>query len=82
MRIIEMRLHTFYSVILCCLVLPWMGQALCAQEIQVLSLDSCLKAAQAHNATIQSSKLDIEAADYVRREVMAKFFPVEEKLNT
>ena len=70
-----MRLHTFYSVILCCLVLPWMGQALCAQEIQVLSLDSCLKAAQAHNATIQSSKLDIEAADYVRREVMAKFFP-------
>ena len=51
-----------------------MGQALCAQEIKVLSLDSCLKAAQAHNATIQSSKLDIEAADYVRREVMAKHF--------
>ena len=51
------------------------NQVLDAQDNQVLSLDSCLQAARLHNATIQSSKLDVEAADYVRRAVMAKFFP-------
>ena len=51
------------------------AQVLDGQDNQVLSLDSCLQAARLHNATIQSSKLDVEAADYVRRAVMAKFFP-------
>lgn len=42
---------------------------------EVLTLDSCYNLARKNNTAIESSRLDIEAADYVRRGVLAKFFP-------
>lgn len=57
------------TVLLLFLALPLSGRA------EVLTLDSCRNLALRNNTSIESARLDIEAADYVRRSVLAKFFP-------
>lgn len=42
---------------------------------QSLSLDSCLKAALAHNATLENARLDVLAAEQVKRQAFTKYFP-------
>lgn len=42
---------------------------------QPLSLDSCLKAAMARNATIENARLDVLAAEQVKRQAFTKYFP-------
>lgn len=42
---------------------------------QPLSLDSCLKAAIARNATIENARLDVLAAEQVKRQAFTKYFP-------
>lgn len=68
-RIERYNIKKGVTVLLLLLALPMFSQA------ETLTLDSCLRAARQRNCTIQSARLDVEAADYVRRSVLAKFFP-------
>lgn len=47
----------------------------CAMDAQVLTLDSCLRAARQKNCTIQSALLDVQIAQQVKKQVFAKYFP-------
>lgn len=42
---------------------------------QSLTLDSCLKAAGARNVTLENARLDVLAAEQVRRQAFTKYFP-------
>ncbi|MBO7585864.1 MAG: TolC family protein [Bacteroidales bacterium] len=42
---------------------------------QSLTLDSCLKAAGARNVTLENARLDVLAAEQVKRQAFTKYFP-------
>lgn len=42
---------------------------------EVLTLDSCLRAAKQKNCTIQSALLDVQIAQQVKKQVFTKYFP-------
>lgn len=50
-----------------CVVFSGMGQS--------LTLDSCLKAAGARNLTLENARLDVLAAEQVKRQAFTKYFP-------
>ena len=52
--------------------------ALClgvAAHAQLITLDSCLRAAKQHNCTIRTAQLDIQIAQELQRQVLWNFFP-------
>lgn len=58
---------TVLSLLACC--------ALLTAGAQTLTLDECRAAAEEHNRTLRSSRLDLEAALETRRESFTGFFP-------
>ena len=54
-------------LLLLCLALP--------AHAQLITLDSCLRAAKQHNCTIRTAQLDIQIAREVQRQVLWNFFP-------
>ena len=42
---------------------------------QALTLDSCLKAARARNVALENARLDVLAAEQVKRQAFTKYFP-------
>ena len=53
-------------LVLCCAVIV---------SAEVLTLDSCLRAAKQKNCTIQSALLDVQIAQQVKKQVFTKYFP-------
>ena len=53
-------------LVLCCAVVV---------SAEVLTLDSCLRAAKQKNCTIQSALLDVQIAQQVKKQVFTKYFP-------
>lgn len=53
-------------LVLCCAVVV---------SAEVLTLDSCLRAAKQKNCTIQSALLDVQIAQEVKKQVFTKYFP-------
>ena len=57
------------------LVLAFLSLGLTAQNTDVLTLDSCFALAKANNAQFKTSKLKIEQARQVKKQVFTKYFP-------
>ena len=57
------------------LVLAFLTLGLTAQNTDVLTLDSCFALAKTNNAQFKTSKLQIEQAQQVKKQVFTKFFP-------
>ena len=61
-----MKKIVFTILVLCCFGIV---------KAEVLTLDSCLKAARQKNCTIQSALLDVQIAQQVKKQVFTKYFP-------
>ena len=57
------------------LVLAFLTLGLSAQDVDVLTLDSCFALAKANNAQFKMSKIEIEKAQEVKKQVFTKYFP-------
>lgn len=56
-------------------VLAILTLGMTAQDADVLTLDSCFALARANNAQFKTSKLQIEQAQQVKKQVFTKYFP-------
>ena len=61
-----------YILIIVLVVLTF---GLSAQSADVLTLDSCFALAKANNAQLKTSKIEIEQAQEVKKQVFTKYFP-------